>query len=116
MPERWILSRLSRTAAEVNAQLDVFRFDEACSRLYHFFWGELCDWYLELSKPALGGAPEHGEGGGRRPRVAEVLVTVLERSLRLLHPVMPHLTEELWHRLPGHEAVHAETISLALAL
>ncbi len=105
-PERWILSRLSRTAAEVGRHLETFRFDEACTRLYHFFWGELCDWYIELSKPALGGdAP--------RPRVAEVLLTVLERSLRLLHPLMPHLSEELWQRLPGHEAVHAETISLA---
>jgi valyl-tRNA synthetase len=125
-PERWILSRLSRTAGEVNAQLEAFRFDEACTRLYHFFWGELCDWYLELSKPALGDPPRGDEGGrgtapraargeveASRPRVAEVLVTVLERSLRLLHPVMPHLTEELWQRLPGHEAVHPESISLA---
>ncbi|HEV8631330.1 MAG TPA: valine--tRNA ligase [Thermoanaerobaculia bacterium] len=105
-PERWILSRLSRTAAEVNKQLELFRFDEACSRLYHFFWGELCDWYIELSKPAL-------SGDAPRPRVAEVLLTVLERSLRLLHPVMPHLSEELWQRLPGHEAVHPQTIALA---
>ncbi|HXT50204.1 MAG TPA: valine--tRNA ligase [Thermoanaerobaculia bacterium] len=105
-PERWILSRLSRTAAEVGRHLESFRFDEACTRLYHFFWGDLCDWYIELSKPALGGdAP--------RPQVAEVLLTVLERSLRLLHPVMPHLSEELWQRLPGREAVHPETISLA---
>src|SRR5688572_715530 len=105
-PERWILSRLSRTAAEVNAKFGEFRFDEACHRLYHFFWGELCDWYLELAKPALSGqAP--------RPRAGEVLLTVLERSLRLLHPVMPFLTEELWQRLPGHEAVHPETSRLA---
>ena len=105
-PERWILSRLSRTAADVGKQLEAFRFDEACTRLYHFFWGDLCDWYIELSKPAL-------SGDAPRPQVAEVLLTVLERSLRLLHPVMPHLSEELWQRLPGHEAVHPETISLA---
>ena len=105
-PERWILSRLSRTAAEVDEKLAAYRFDEACHRLYHFFWGELCDWYIELAKPALAGeAP--------RPRVGEVLLTVLDRSLRLLHPVMPHLTEELWQRLPGREAVHPETIVLA---
>ncbi len=109
--ERWILSRLSRTAAEVSRQLDAFRFDEACNRLYHFFWGELCDWYIELSKPALGVGGEAAADG--RPRVAEVLLTVLERSLRLLHPVMPHLSEELWQRLPGHETVHAVSISLA---
>ena len=105
-PERWILSRLSRTAAEVNAQLEVFRFDEACRSLYHFFWGDFCDWYIELSKPALfGDAP--------RPLVGETVLTVLDRSLRLLHPVMPFLTEELWQRLPGHEAIHPETICLA---
>ena len=115
-PERWILSRLSHTAAEVDRHLTTFRFDEACNRLYHFFWGELCDWYIELVKPALGGAAgaPAGDGGGQaRPRAAEVLVTVLERSLRLLHPVMPHLTEELWQRLPGHERIHPVSIALA---
>jgi valyl-tRNA synthetase len=106
VPERWILSRLSTTAAEVNARFAEYRFDEAANRLYHFFWGDLCDWYIELVKPALSGeAP--------RPAAGEVLLTVLERSLRLLHPVMPFLTEELWQRLPGREAVHPETITLA---
>src|SRR6185295_4597914 len=108
-PERWILSRLSATAAEVNAKLEIFRFDEAANRLYHFFWGELCDWYIELAKPALLGE----SGGASRPRVGDVLLTVLDRALRLLHPVMPFLTEELWQRLPGREAIHPETICLA---
>ncbi|HVT57874.1 MAG TPA: valine--tRNA ligase [Thermoanaerobaculia bacterium] len=104
--ERWILSRLSRVAAEVEERFATFRFDEACNRLYHFFWGDLCDWYIELAKPALSGeAP--------RPRTGAVLLSVLDRSLRLLHPVMPFLTEELWQRLPGHEAVHPRTICLA---
>jgi valyl-tRNA synthetase len=105
-PERWILSRLSRTAAEINERFTEYRFDQACERLYHFFWGDLCDWYIELSKPVLVGEAE-------RPRVAEVLLTVLEASLRLLHPVMPFLTEELWQRLPGREQVHPESIALA---
>jgi valyl-tRNA synthetase len=105
-PERWILSRLSRTAAEVNARFETFRFDEACNRLYHFFWGDLCDWYIELCKPAL-------TGEAPRPRAGDVLLTVLDRALRLLHPVMPFLTEEVWQRLPGHEAIHPETICLA---
>ena len=105
-PERWILSRLSKTAAEVNEKFSDYRFDEACQRLYHFFWGELCDWYIELSKPAL-------SGESPRPEVGEVLLTVLDRSLRLLHPVMPYLTEELWQRLPGREGIHASTICLA---
>ena len=109
VPERWILSRLSRAAAEVNDRFEVFRFDEACSRLYHFFWGDFCDWYIELSKPAL--MTETGEVP--RPRVGDVLLTVLDRALRLLHPVMPFLTEELWQRLPGHEAIHPESICLA---
>ncbi|HEV2844566.1 MAG TPA: class I tRNA ligase family protein, partial [Thermoanaerobaculia bacterium] len=105
-PERWILSRLSRVAAEVSEQLEIFRFDEACNRLYHFFWGDFCDWYIELSKPALfGDAP--------RPQVGDVVLTVLDRALRLLHPVMPFLTEELWQRLAGHEVIHPETICLA---
>ncbi|MFL6235858.1 MAG: valine--tRNA ligase [Thermoanaerobaculia bacterium] len=110
-PERWILSRLSRVAAEVDARFETFRFDEACNRLYHFFWGDFCDWYIELSKPALMSSDTAGEAP--RPRVGDVLLTVLDRALRLLHPVMPFLTEELWQRLPGHEAVHPETICLA---
>jgi valyl-tRNA synthetase len=105
-PERWILSRLSATAAEVDARFAEYRFDEACHRLYHFFWGELCDWYIELAKPAL-------FGDEPRPGVGDVLLSVLDRSLRLLHPVMPFLTEELWQRLPGREAIHPETIALA---
>ena len=105
-PERWILSRLSKTAAEVDDRLEAFRFDQACERLYHFFWGELCDWYIELSKPAFFGEQ-------RRPRVGDVLLTVLDRSLRLLHPVMPFLTEEVWQRLPGREVIDDETIVLA---
>ncbi len=106
LPERWILSRLAQTSAEVNAKFEIYRFDEACQRLYHFFWGELCDWYIELCKPAFSGkAP--------RPFVGDVLLTVIDRSLRLLHPVMPFLTEELWQRLPGREVVHSETITLA---
>ena len=109
VPERWILSRLSRVAAEVSERFEAFRFDEACSRLYHFFWGDFCDWYIELSKPAL----MTGTGEAPRPQVGDVLLTVLDRALRLLHPVMPFLTEELWQRLPGHEAIHPETICLA---
>ena len=112
VPERWILSRLSRVATEVSDRFEVFRFDEACNRLYHFFWGDLCDWYIELAKPAL----MTGTGEAPRPprgQVGDVLLTVLDRALRLLHPVMPFLTEELWQRLPGHEAIHPETICLA---
>jgi valyl-tRNA synthetase len=105
-PERWIRSRLSRAAIEVNERFAQFRFDEACHRLYHFFWGDLCDWYLELTKPPL-------TGEAPRPFVREVLIEVLDQSLRLLHPTMPFLTEELWQRLPGVTERHGETITLA---
>ena len=82
------------------------------TRLYHFFWDELCDWYIEMVEAgALGRARRATATAGRASR--EVLLDVLDRSLRLLHPVMPFLTEEIWQRLPGREAVHPETISLA---
>ncbi len=109
-PERWILSRLSATAAEVHDKFETFRFDEACHRLYHFFWGELCDWYIELAKPALMGSDADR---ALRPRIGDVLLTVLDQALRMLHPVMPFLTEEVWQRLPGREAIHETTICLA---
>ena len=102
-PERWILSRSSRVAEAVGSRLEDYRFDEACRELYSFFWGELCDWYIEMAKPVLHGDVE-------RPAVGDVLLSVLDRSLRLLHPVMPHLTEELWQRLPGVHEQHGETI------
>lgn len=102
-PERWILSRLSDTAATVNDGLEEFRFDWACNALYHFFWHELCDWYIEFAKPALAGSEP-------RPCVAETLLFVLDASLRLLHPVMPHLTEELWQRLPRDPSAAAEEL------
>ncbi len=106
-PERWILSRLARVEIEVNERFETFRFDEACRALYGFFWGELCDWYIELVKPALSGAQDD------RPQAAVVLLTAMERSLRLLHPVMPFLTEELWQRLSGREKIHETSIALA---
>jgi valyl-tRNA synthetase len=106
LPERWIIARLNETARVVEESLEAFRFDLACHHLYQYFWSDFCDWYIEMSKPGL-------ERATARPQVADVLVTVLERALRLLHPVMPHVTEELWQRLPGREAVHPDTICLA---
>jgi len=106
LPERWILSRLSDTAKAVSGHLEEFRFDLACSDLYSYFWSDFCDWYIEMAKSGL-------EPGSERLLVKEVLLLALDRALRLLHPVMPFLTEELWQRLPGHEAIHQETICLA---
>lgn len=98
--ERWILSRLNETTRDVNKSLSAYRFDEASNALYQFFWGEFCDWYIEMAKPVLSG--KHGDEAGRR-RAKRVLLEVLDRSLRLLHPFMPFITEEIWQKLEGVE-------------
>jgi valyl-tRNA synthetase len=98
--ERWILSRLNAVTGEVNRQLSVFRFDEAASALYQFFWHEFCDWYIEMAKPVLLG--RHGSDDDRA-LAKRVLLEVLDRSLRLLHPFMPFVTEEIWQKLGGVE-------------
>ncbi len=98
--ERWILSRLNEATRDVNRNLSIYRFDEASSTLYQFFWHEFCDWYLEMVKPVLLG--KHGSDDDRR-RTKRVLLEVLDRSLRLLHPFMPFVTEEIWQKLGGVE-------------
>src|ERR1043166_5321603 len=98
--ERWILSRINAATADVNKNLSIFRFDEAASTLYHFFWGEFCDCYIEMAKPVLLG--KHGSEDDKR-RAKGVLLEVLDRSLRLLHPFMPFVTEEIWQKLGGVE-------------
>jgi valyl-tRNA synthetase len=95
--DRWIVSRLNRTALDVGAALAGYQFHEAVQTLYHFFWDDLCDWYIELSKSEVT-AEELSE---RRTVARSRLLTVLEQALRLLHPFMPYITEELWQRLPG---------------
>jgi len=98
--ERWILSRLNDTTREVNKSLSAFRFDEASNAIYHFFWHEFCDWYIEMVKPVLLG--RHGTDQDRR-QAKRVLLEVLDRSLRLLHPFMPFITDEIWLKLGGVE-------------
>ena len=96
LEDRWILSRFNRVAADVNAALETYRFHEAANRIYDFFWGELCDWYLELIKPRL----NWGDGDKAAARVAcSNLVHLFDASLRLLHPVMPFITEEIWQAM-----------------
>jgi valyl-tRNA synthetase len=97
--ERWILSRLNEATRSVNKSLSVFRFDEAAKALYQFFWHEFCDWYIEMAKPVLLG--RHGEE--QQKNAKRVLLEVLDRSLRLLHPFMPFVTEEIWQKLGGIE-------------
>jgi valyl-tRNA synthetase len=104
LADRWILARLSATAAETTRRLEAYRLAEAAETVYHFFWGELADWYLELIKPRLyGEAPERSALAARA-----TLVAVLDGVLRLLHPVMPFLTETLWRRLPPARGAERE--------
>ena len=99
-PDRWILSRLARVTAEVDALYEQFEFAKVCEALYHFAWDEFCDWYLELAKSSLTGTDAEAADATRR-----VLGEVLDRLLRLLHPVIPFVTEELWTALTGGESI-----------
>jgi valyl-tRNA synthetase len=94
LPDRWILSRLNRTNADVTRLFDEYQFGEAGRVLYEFLWGEFADWYIEMAK-----RPLNESDAGARQRTLSVLVHVLDRSLRLLHPFMPFVTEEIWQHL-----------------
>jgi valyl-tRNA synthetase len=96
LEDRWILSRFNRVTKSVNESLETYRFHEAANQIYDFFWGEFCDWYIELIKPRL--------LDGRRsanPTELHVLIcwVFLKLRVRLLHPVMPFITEEIWHAI-----------------
>jgi valyl-tRNA synthetase len=97
LEDRWILHRMNQTAAGVSEALDKFRFHEASALIYQFIWHELCDWYIELVKPVLTNpdAPQ----AEREPRI-KVLLHVFDYALRMLHPFMPFITEEIWQKLP----------------
>ena len=94
--DRWIVSRLNKTARDVNTQLESYDFHGVVQTLYHFFWDDFCDWYIELSKATVTAEADSPERSIARAR----LISMLEQSLRLLHPFMPYLTEELWQKLP----------------
>ncbi len=95
--DRWILSRFQRCADETRLALEEFRLSDAANGIYKFIWNELCDWAIELAKPALYGEKTPKERAGAQA----ALLTALEGSLRLLHPFMPFVTEEIWQRLPN---------------
>jgi len=97
LEDRWILSRFNRVAGEVKKSLEIYRFDDAARAIYDFFWGEFCDWYLELIKPRID--VERGATHDEAKLACENLVNLFESSLRLLHPVMPFITEEIWHAM-----------------
>jgi valyl-tRNA synthetase len=105
--EKWILSRLARVSAEAQAHFAAYRFDLLAQALYEFAWNEFCDWFVELAKPALNGDDRAAADSTRR-----TLLTVLEALLRLLHPLVPFVTEELWRQVAPRLGIEGDTISL----
>jgi valyl-tRNA synthetase len=99
LPERWMVSRLQTVIDDVRRAFATYRFNDAALALYQFIWHEYCDWYVEISKIAL-----YGDDAAQKARVQAVLLHVLEQALRLLHPFMPFVTEEVWQALPIEKA------------
>jgi valyl-tRNA synthetase len=102
---KWVLGELARANASIDKALGEFRLNEAASTLYEFVWGTVCDWYVELSKPVL-----QGEDGPAKDETRAVTAFVIRETAKLLHPVMPFITEELWDKL-GHRAEHGMLIN-----
>jgi valyl-tRNA synthetase len=96
---RWIIGAANRCTADVTAALEAYRFDEAANRLYHFLWGEFCDWYLEFTKPIL-----EGDNAAAQKETRAATAWALGRLVHLLHPIMPFITEEVWEQLAGDAA------------
>ncbi|MBW2027912.1 MAG: valine--tRNA ligase [Deltaproteobacteria bacterium] len=95
LPERWILTRLGRVSHDMASAIDEYRFNEAANTCYQFIWHEFCDWYVEMAKPGL-----YGQDAGHRKSTKAVLQKALGAVLRLAHPFLPFVTEEIWQRLP----------------
>ncbi|WP_458735764.1 valine--tRNA ligase [Zobellella taiwanensis] len=108
LADRWIRAQLQATIADVRQALDGYRFDRAANALYEFIWNQFCDWYLELTKPVLW----HGAEAEQRA-TRKTLIEVLETLLRLAHPMMPYITEEIWQRVAPLAGRGGETIMLA---
>ena len=111
LADRWILSRLQEAVSKVDAAVQAYRFDDLANVIYQFFWTEFCDWYIELSKANLfdDAEPRHREA------TRAVLVHVLDTAMRLLHPVCPFQSEEIWQRLPGRQERWPQTAFCAVA-
>ncbi len=102
LPERWVLSRFYRTLEYVEKCLDAYKFNEAANSIYEFFWHEFCDWYIEIAKQSLG-----------EKTTQVILYKMLEKSLRMLHPFMPFVTEEIWQKLPRGKDRPADSIMVS---
>ena len=124
--DKWIVSRLNKTAIDVNKALDKYEFHTAVSLLYHFFWDDFCDWYIELVKDEITFTDESADADEDDLSVLKEsapqieartrIITILETALRMLHPFMPYLTEELWFKLPNvSNALHHESYKSAEA-
>jgi valyl-tRNA synthetase len=98
LADRWIKSRLQAAAAETKKLIEAYQFGEAAQAVYHFFWDEFCDWYIEWSKPYF----YRAEKPEQKTATQQTIREVLDQALRLLHPFMPFLTEEIWQAMPGH--------------
>ncbi|MCO8044619.1 valine--tRNA ligase [Acinetobacter bohemicus] len=110
LPEQWIVSRLQKAEQAVQTAFATYRLDLAAQAIYEFIWNEYCDWYVELTKPVLNDETVSEE---RKAEVRRVLLSVMEASLRLAHPLMPYLTEEIWQTLAPKLNISGETIMLA---
>jgi valyl-tRNA synthetase len=92
MADRWIVSRFNRTVEEATGALTTYRFDQYAKAIYDFFWRDFCDWYVEFAKPQM-------QSKEQRAHTATILASLLDGALRLMHPVIPHVTEVLWQKL-----------------
>lgn len=110
--DRWILHRLGQTIENVTASLDRYAFHETARTLYDFIWHDYCDWYLEVIKPRL----FNEDDAGARDQARRVSLCVMEHTLRLLHPIMPFITEEIWQHLIGFQAVAEKPVSIMVSV
>lgn len=115
IPDKWIITKLNRTLREIESSLGHYEFDKAARAIYQFFWGDYCDWYIEIVKPVL-----YGDNKDAKRRVQSILVNVLSSALQMLSPISPFITEEVYERLRGHgfklqtpEGKDAESIAVS---